>query len=135
MSGNGFGTLFRFTDFGESHGEAIGCVVEGVPANIDLNESDIQTALDRRRPGRSAFTTKRNESDAVQILSGVFDGKTTGTPIGLLIKNRDRRSSDYADIADKFRPSHADFPYFFKNAVFDQSRSDPNRNAKSERLD
>lgn len=114
MSGNGFGTLFRFTDFGESHGEAIGCVVEGVPANIDLNESDIQTALDRRRPGRSAFTTQRNESDAVQILSGVFDGKTTGSPIGLLIKNRDRRSSDYADIADKFRPSHADFPYFIK---------------------
>ena len=91
MSGNGFGTLFRFTDFGESHGKAIGCIVEGVPAGIDLNESDIQTALDRRRPGRSNFVTPRNESDAVQILSGVFNGKTTGTPIGLLIQNGDRR--------------------------------------------
>ncbi|HAW33539.1 MAG TPA: chorismate synthase [Alphaproteobacteria bacterium] len=114
MSGNGFGTLFRFTDFGESHGKAIGCIVEGVPAGIDLNESDIQTALDRRRPGRSNFVTPRNESDAVQILSGVFNGKTTGTPIGLLIQNGDRRSGDYADIADKFRPAHADFPYFVK---------------------
>ncbi len=114
MTGNGFGEIFRFTTFGESHGAAIGCVVEGVPANIPLQENDIQTALDRRRPGRSRFTTQRNEKDAVQILSGVFNGMTTGTPIGLLIENADHRSADYSEIAQKFRPAHADYPYFLK---------------------
>ena len=114
MTGNGFGEIFRFTTFGESHGAAIGCVVEGVPANIPLQENDIQTALDRRRPGRSRFTTQRNEKDAVQILSGVFNGMTTGTPIGLLIENADHRSADYSEIAQKFRPAHADYPYFVK---------------------
>lgn len=114
MTGNGFGEIFRFTTFGESHGAAIGCVVEGVPANIPLQENDIQTALDRRRPGRSRFTTQRNEKDAVQILSGVFNGATTGTPIGLLIENTDHRSADYSEIAQKFRPAHADYPYFVK---------------------
>ncbi len=114
MTGNGFGEIFRFTTFGESHGAAIGCVVEGVPANIPLNETDIQTALDRRRPGRSRFTTQRDEKDAVRILSGVFNGMTTGTPIGLLIENADHRSADYSEIAQKFRPAHADYPYFLK---------------------
>lgn len=114
MTGNGFGEIFRFTTFGESHGPAIGCIVEGVPANIPLNETDIQTALDRRRPGRSRFTTQRDEKDAVRILSGVFNGATTGTPIGLLIENTDHRSADYSEIAQKFRPAHADYPYFLK---------------------
>lgn len=114
MTGNGFGEIFRFTTFGESHGPAIGCIVEGVPANIALRETDIQTALDRRRPGRSRFTTRRDEKDAVQILSGVFNGMTTGTPIGLLIENTDHRSADYTEIAQKFRPAHADYPYFLK---------------------
>ncbi|MBR4127043.1 MAG: chorismate synthase [Alphaproteobacteria bacterium] len=114
MSGNGFGEIFRLTSFGESHGCAIGCVVEGVPARIPLDVSDIQSALDRRRPGQSAFTTQRKEPDTVRILSGVFNGLTTGTPIGLLIQNEDRHSSDYAEIADKFRPAHADLPYFLK---------------------
>lgn len=114
MTGNGFGEIFRFTTFGESHGPAIGCIVEGVPANIPLNENNIQTALDRRRPGRSRFTTQRDEKDAVRILSGVFNGATTGTPIGLLIENTDHRSADYSEIAQKFRPAHADYPYFLK---------------------
>lgn len=114
MTGNGFGEIFRFTSFGESHGKAIGCIVEGVPAQIPLEPSDIQTALNRRKPGQSKFTTQRKEPDAVQILSGVFNGLTTGTPIGLLIENEDSHSSDYSEIAQKFRPGHADFPYFLK---------------------
>ncbi|MBO4520234.1 MAG: chorismate synthase [Alphaproteobacteria bacterium] len=114
MTGNGFGEIFRVTTFGESHGPAIGCIVEGVPAQIPLDVSEIQTALDRRRPGQSDFTTQRKESDKVQILSGVFNGRTTGTPIGLLILNEDHHSADYAQIADKFRPGHADLPYFLK---------------------
>ena len=114
MTGNGFGEIFRFTTFGESHGTAIGCVVEGVPSRIPLDVSEIQEALNRRRPGQSAFTTQRKESDAVRILSGVFEGQTTGTPIGLLIMNEDHHSSDYAEIAGKFRPAHADLPYFLK---------------------
>ena len=114
MSGNGFGELFRFTTFGESHGTAIGCVIEGVPSEIPLDVSEIQTALDRRKPGQSALTTQRKESDTVQILSGVFNGKTTGTPIGLLILNENQNSADYMQIADKFRPGHADLPYFLK---------------------
>jgi len=119
MSGNGFGHLFRFTTFGESHGPAIGCVVEGVPPRIPLAETDIQFWLDRRRPGQSRFTTQRKEPDAVRILSGVFDGMTTGTPIGLLIENVDTRSKDYSDIKDKFRPGHADFTYWKKYGVRD----------------
>ena len=114
MSGNAFGKIFRFSSFGESHGEAIGAVIEGVPSCIPLNESYIQAALDKRRPGQSVFTTQRKESDTVKILSGVFDGKTTGTPIALLIKNENTRSQDYEQIADMFRPAHADFPYFIK---------------------
>ena len=114
MTGNGFGEIFRVTTFGESHGTAIGCIVEGVPSCIPLDVSEIQDALNRRRPGQSAFTTQRKENDAVQILSGVFNGRTTGTPVGLLIMNEDQHSSDYAEIADKFRPAHADLPYFLK---------------------
>ena len=119
MSGNGIGHLFRFTTFGESHGPAIGCVVEGTPPRIPLGESDIQYWLDRRRPGQSRFTTQRKEPDEVQILSGVFEGQTTGTPIGLLIENRDTRSKDYGDIADKFRPGHADYTYWKKYGIRD----------------
>ena len=114
MAGNGFGHLFRFTTFGESHGPAIGCVVDGVPPGISLQESDLQVWLDKRRPGQSRFTTQRREKDAVRILSGVFEGKTTGTPIGLLIENEDQRSKDYAAIADRFRPGHADYTYVRK---------------------
>ena len=114
MTGNGFGEIFRVTTFGESHGPAIGCVIEGVPARIPLEEHEIQIALDRRRPGQSALTTQRKESDKVQILSGVFNGETTGTPIGLLIFNENQPSADYASIADKVRPGHADLPYFLK---------------------
>lgn len=114
MSGNSFGHLFQFTTFGESHGPAIGCVVDGVPANIHLNEEDIQIWLDKRKPGQSRFTTQRKESDTVEILSGIFEGKTTGTPIGLLIRNTDARSKDYDDIKDLFRPGHADFTYRHK---------------------
>lgn len=114
MSGNGFGEIFRFTTFGESHGVAIGCVIEGVPSRIPLKESDIQAALDRRRPGQSFFTTQRKESDSVQILSGVHTGQTTGTPIALMIRNENARSADYDEIADKFRPAHADMPYTLK---------------------
>ncbi len=119
MSGNGFGHLFRFTTFGESHGPAIGCVVEGVPPRIPLAESDIQFWLDRRRPGQSRFTTQRREPDAVRILSGVFEGLTTGAPIGLLIDNVDTRSKDYGDIRDKFRPGHADYTYWKKYGIRD----------------
>lgn len=111
MSGNTFGTLFRFTTFGESHGELIGCVIDGAPSKIPLSESDIQPALDRRRPGKSPLETQRAEADKVRIVSGVFDGLTTGTPIGLIIENTDHRSADYDDIKEKFRPAHADLPY------------------------
>jgi len=111
MSHNSFGHLFRFTTFGESHGPAIGCVVDGTPPGIELSEADIQVDLDRRKPGQSRFTTQRQEADQVKILSGVFDGKTTGTSIGLLIENTDQRSKDYGDIKDKFRPGHADYTY------------------------
>jgi chorismate synthase len=119
MSGNGFGHLFRFTTFGESHGPAIGCIVEGTPPLISLNESDIQFWLNRRRPGQSRFTTQRKEPDEVKILSGVFEGLTTGTPIGLLIENMDQRSKDYGDIAEKFRPGHADYTYWKKYGIRD----------------
>ncbi len=119
MSSNTFGTLFRFTTFGESHGPAIGCVVDGVPPLIPLSEADLQVWLDRRKPGQSKYTTQRREPDAVKILSGVFEGVTTGTPIGLLIENVDARSKDYGEIAEKFRPGHADYTYLKKYGIRD----------------
>ena len=119
MSSNTFGTLFRFTTFGESHGPAIGCVVDGVPPLIPVTEADIQVWLDKRKPGQSKYTTQRREPDAVKILSGVFEGVTTGTPIGLLIENVDARSKDYGDIAEKFRPGHADYTYWKKYGIRD----------------
>ena len=119
MSGNSFGRSFVVTTFGESHGRALGCIVDGCPPGMALDESDIQHDLDRRRPGRSRHTTQRNEPDRVQILSGVFEGLTTGTPIGLLIENTDQRSKDYGDIKDKFRPGHADYSYQQKYGIRD----------------
>lgn len=119
MSSNTFGTLFRFTTFGESHGPAIGCVVDGVPPRIPLTEADIQVWLDKRRPGQSKYTTQRQEPDTVKILSGVFEGVTTGASIGLLIENVDARSKDYGDIAEKFRPGHADYTYWKKYGIRD----------------
>jgi chorismate synthase len=119
MSGNTFGTLFAVTNFGESHGPAIGCVIDGCPPGMLLSEADIQPDLDRRRPGTSKFVTQRNEPDAVEILSGVYEGKTTGTPICLLIKNTDQRSKDYGNILDTFRPGHADYTYLHKYGLRD----------------
>ncbi len=119
MAGNAFGTLFRFTTFGESHGPAIGCVIDGVPPRIPLAESHIQPWLDKRKPGQSRFTTQRREADQVKILSGVFEGQTTGTPIALVIENTDQRSKDYSDIADSFRPGHADYAYQAKYGIRD----------------
>lgn len=119
MSHNGFGHLFRFTTWGESHGPAIGCVVDGVPPGIALEESDIQIYLDKRRPGQSRHTTQRREPDEVKILSGVFEGQTTGTALSLVIENVDQRSRDYSEIMDKFRPGHADFTYWNKYGIRD----------------
>jgi chorismate synthase len=119
MSFNTFGKQFRFTTWGESHGLAIGCVVDGCPPNINLKEHDIQVELDKRKPGQSKFTTQRKEDDKVQILSGIFEGKTTGTPISLIIYNQDMRSKDYGNIKNKFRPGHADFTYFKKYGIRD----------------
>ncbi|MBR2141165.1 MAG: chorismate synthase [Rickettsiales bacterium] len=119
MTGNTFGNLFRVTTFGESHGIAIGCVVDGCPPNIEIDENDIQKELDRRKPGQSSITTQRKEEDMVQILSGVFEGKATGTPIALLIMNKDHRTTDYSNIKDIFRPSHADYTYFRKYGIRD----------------
>jgi len=119
MSGNTFGTLFAVTNFGESHGPAIGCVIDGCPPGMALSEADIQGDLDRRRPGTSKFVTQRNEPDAVEILSGVYEGKTTGTPIALLIRNTDQRSKDYGNILQTFRPGHADYTYFHKYGLRD----------------
>ena len=119
MSGNTFGKLFTVTNFGESHGPAIGCVVDGCPPGMALSEADIQFELDRRRPGTSRFVTQRNEPDAVEILSGVYQGKTTGTPIALLIRNTDQRSKDYGAISESFRPGHADYTYWHKYGIRD----------------
>jgi chorismate synthase len=119
MSGNSFGKLFTVTSFGESHGPAIGCIIDGCPPGLALSEADLQHDLDRRKPGKSRHTTQRREADEVQILSGVFEGRTTGTPIGLLIHNVDQRSKDYSDIARKFRPGHADYTYIQKYGVRD----------------
>ena len=119
MTSNSFGRLFRFTTWGESHGPAIGCVIDGVPPLIPLTEADIQIYLDKRKPGQSRFTTQRQEPDTVRILSGVFEGKTTGTSISLVIENQDQRSKDYGDIKDKFRPGHADYTYEKKYGIRD----------------
>jgi chorismate synthase len=119
MSGNTFGNLFAVTNFGESHGPAIGCVIDGCPPGMELSEADIQIDLDRRRPGTSRHVTQRNEPDAVEILSGVYQGKTTGTPICLLIRNTDQRSKDYGNILDTFRPGHADYTYTHKYGIRD----------------
>jgi chorismate synthase len=119
MSGNTFGTLFAVTNFGESHGPAIGCVIDGCPPGMELSEADIQPDLDRRRPGTSRHVTQRQEEDKVEILSGVFEGRTTGTPICLLIRNTDQRSKDYAAIAQAFRPGHADYAYLQKYGLRD----------------
>ncbi|HXQ50534.1 MAG TPA: chorismate synthase [Stellaceae bacterium] len=123
MPGNSFGEIFRFTTWGESHGPAIGCVVDGCPPRLPLAESDIQPWLDRRRPGQSRFTSQRRESDQVKILSGVFEGHTTGTPIMLLIDNEDARSRDYDALRDVFRPGHADFTYWKKYGIRDHRGS------------
>ena len=119
MSYNTFGKIFRFTTWGESHGPAIGCVVDGCPPNIPIKERDIQIELDKRKPGQSKFTTQRKEDDKVHILSGVFEGKTTGTPISLIIYNKDMKSRDYESIKNKFRPGHADFTYYKKYGIRD----------------
>ena len=119
MSGSTLGTLFCVTSFGESHGPAIGCVVDGCPPGMELSEADIQLDLDRRKPGTSRHVTQRREEDIVEILSGVFEGRTTGTPIGLLIRNTDAKSKDYSKIADKFRPGHADYTYWQKYGIRD----------------
>jgi chorismate synthase len=119
MSFNTFGRLFRFTTFGESHGTAIGCVVDGTPPGIPLTEAEIQVFMDKRRPGQNKYTTQRKESDMVKIISGVFEGVTTGAPIALVVENEDARSKDYDDIKDTFRPGHADYTYFKKYGVRD----------------
>jgi chorismate synthase len=119
MSGSTLGELFRVTNFGESHGPAIGCVIDGCPPGLALSEADIQPDLDRRRPGTSRHVTQRNEPDAVEILSGVYQGQTTGTPICLLIRNTDQRSKDYGNLVDTFRPGHADYTYWHKYGVRD----------------
>ena len=116
---NSFGEQFRVTTFGESHGPALGAIVDGVPAGLELDEAYIQKALDRRKPGQSVFTTPRKEADAVEILSGVFEGRTTGTPVALLIRNQDQRSRDYGDLAEVFRPGHADYGFFKKYGIRD----------------
>ncbi len=119
MSFNSFGKIFRFTTWGESHGKAIGCVVDGCPSLLDLTEADIQPFLDKRKPGQSKFTTQRGEDDIAEILSGTFEGKTTGTPISIVIWNKDQKSHDYGDVKDKFRPGHADYTYYEKYGIRD----------------
>ncbi|MBB5320652.1 chorismate synthase [Marinobacter oulmenensis] len=119
MSGNTFGKLFTVTTFGESHGAALGCIIDGCPPGLELSEADMQRDLDRRKPGTSRHTTQRREADEVRILSGVFEGRTTGTPIGLLIENTDQRSKDYSKIAQQFRPAHADYTYTHKYGIRD----------------
>ena len=119
MSHNTFGKIFRFTTWGESHGPAIGCIVDGCPPMIPITEKEIQKFLNERKPGTSKFVTQRKEDDKVSILSGVFNGKTTGTPIMLMIWNKDQKSKDYSDIKDKFRPGHADLTYFLKYGIRD----------------
>ena len=117
MAGNTFGQIFTVTTFGESHGPAIGCIIDGCPPGMTLSAADLQTDQDRRKPGTSRHVTQRREGDEVEILSGVFEGKTTGTPIGLLIRNTDQRSKDYGNIAEQFRPGHADYTYWHKYGI------------------
>ena len=119
MSFNSFGKVLKFTTFGESHGPSIGCVIDGVPPNLIINEKIIQPYLDRRKPGTSKFVTQRREDDRVKILSGVFEGKSTGTPIAMIIDNIDHRSKDYTEITKKFRPGHADYTYNKKYGIRD----------------
>lgn len=119
MAGNSFGQVFKITTFGESHGKAIGVIVDGCPAGLPIDEAFIQQELDRRRPGQSSIVTQRKESDTVQLLSGVFEGQSTGTPIAMVIYNEDQRSGDYSHIAEKFRPSHADYTFFAKYGIRD----------------
>ena len=119
MSGNTFGKIFKVTTFGESHGKALGCIIDGCPPNLKIDESDIQRDLDRRKPGQSKYTTQRKEDDKIEILSGVFNGLTTGTPIALLIYNKDHKTKDYSEIKNKFRPGHADFTYQKKYGIRD----------------
>ena len=119
MSGNTFGKIFKVTTFGESHGKALGCIIDGCPPNLKIDESDIQRDLNRRKPGQSKYTTQRKEDDKIEILSGVFNGLTTGTPIALLIYNKDHKSKDYSEIKNKFRPGHADYTYQKKYGIRD----------------
>ncbi|MGD8926938.1 MAG: chorismate synthase [Thioalkalispiraceae bacterium] len=119
MSGNSFGKIFTITSFGESHGPALGCIIDGCPPGLELSEADLQQDLERRKPGKTRHTTQRREDDVVRILSGVFEGKTTGTPIGLMIENTDQRSKDYSNILDRFRPGHADYTYLQKYGLRD----------------
>jgi chorismate synthase len=119
MAGNTFGKIFKITTFGETHGKAVGVILDGCPAGLELTEEDIQVELDRRRPGQSKITTARKEADKVEILSGIFEGKTTGTPIAMMVFNEDQRSKDYSKIKDKFRPGHADYTYFMKYGIRD----------------
>ena len=119
MSGNTIGKLFSVTTFGESHGPSLGCIVDGCPPGLEISEEDIQYDLDRRKPGKSRYTTQRMEGDEIKILSGIFEGKTTGTPIGLIIENTDQRSKDYYNIKDQFRPAHADYTYQKKYGLRD----------------
>ena len=119
MAGNSFGQIFRITTFGESHGGSVGVVIDGCPPGLDLTESDIQPELDRRRPGQSKITTPRNEADEIKLLSGVFEGKTTGTPILIMASNKDMRSQDYNELGKVYRPSHADYTYELKYGIRD----------------
>ena len=119
MSGNTFGKSFSVTTFGESHGVALGCIIDGCPPGLEISEGYIQAYLDQRKPGTSKYTTQRKEDDKIEILSGIFEGKTTGTPIGLLIRNKDQKSKDYDNLKDVFRPSHADYAYTQKYGVRD----------------
>mgnify|MGYP000591427496 CR=1 FL=1 len=119
MSSNSIGKLFSFSTWGESHGKAIGCIIDGVPSNIELSEKDIQPYLNKRKPGQSKYTTQRKEDDKIEILSGIFEGKTTGHPISLIIYNNDQRSKDYSEIKEKFRPGHADYTYWKKYGIRD----------------
>ena len=138
MSGNSFGEMFKVSTFGESHGPALGCVIDGCPPGLEISVDEIQAELDRRKPGTSKFATQRRESDSIKILSGVFEGRTTGTSIGLVVDNENQRSKDYAEIKDKYRPSHADYTYEKKYGVRDyrggwKGVSERDRNASSRR--
>ncbi len=136
MTGSTFGTIFKITTWGESHGAGIGVVVDGCPAGLELSETHIQAFLDRRKPGASRYTTQRKESDSVEILSGIFEGRTTGTPISMLVRNTSQRSSDYSDIASYYRPGHADYTFDQKYGFRDYrggGRSDASRRAPSHR--